>query len=341
MSTEVTVGIDIGTSSVKAIAADGDGNVVARARVPHQVDVPAPERFEHDAAAAWRDGPRRRAGRARRPRRPGCQRGGDGAVAHRGRRAGHAAHAGPALRRRARAHRRGARRREPTTRPVSFLGFLRWLHETVPTAHGFWPAQSVANHALARRGGARHHDRVARVPAVRLDRVGRRGRGRARDHARRAPAPRAHRLGVRPRRRRRPRARVGVHRRDGRAARRRRRPGRRRARAPRHHAHRVGRGPRGRRRARLRDHPAHRVGQLPRRRPEQRGRAVPRLGHAVPRAAGRPRARSGRGAGVGAVPAGERVPLNDHTRRASLHHLDLTHDAAAIVRATDEASAFV
>jgi xylulokinase len=59
VSTEVTVGIDIGTSSVKAIAADGDGNVVARARVPHQVVVPAPERFEHDAAAAWRDGPRR------------------------------------------------------------------------------------------------------------------------------------------------------------------------------------------------------------------------------------------------------------------------------------------
>ena len=40
-------------------------------------------------------------------------------------------------------------------------------------------------------------------------------------------------------------------------------------------------------------------------------------------------------------PRGERVPLNDHTRRASLHRLDLTHDAAAIVRATDEASAFV
>ncbi len=40
-------------------------------------------------------------------------------------------------------------------------------------------------------------------------------------------------------------------------------------------------------------------------------------------------------------PRGERVPLNDHTRRASLHRLDLTHDAAAVVRATDEASAFV
>ena len=59
MGREVTVGIDIGTSSVKAVAADGDGNVVARARVAHEVRVPAPERFEHDAAAAWRDGPRR------------------------------------------------------------------------------------------------------------------------------------------------------------------------------------------------------------------------------------------------------------------------------------------
>ena len=40
--TRVTVGIDIGTSSVKAVAADDDGNVVASARVPHEVRVPAP-----------------------------------------------------------------------------------------------------------------------------------------------------------------------------------------------------------------------------------------------------------------------------------------------------------
>ena len=42
MTTEVTVGIDIGTSSVKALAADGDGNVIASARVPHEVRVPSP-----------------------------------------------------------------------------------------------------------------------------------------------------------------------------------------------------------------------------------------------------------------------------------------------------------
>ncbi len=49
---DVTVGIDIGTSSVKAVAADGDGNIVARSRVPHEFYVPSPLRFQHDAAAA-------------------------------------------------------------------------------------------------------------------------------------------------------------------------------------------------------------------------------------------------------------------------------------------------
>src|SRR6478672_4612795 len=56
---EVTVGIDIGTSSVKAVAADADGRVVARSRIPHEVHVPGPLRFEHDAAKAWHTGPQR------------------------------------------------------------------------------------------------------------------------------------------------------------------------------------------------------------------------------------------------------------------------------------------
>src|ERR1700694_736397 len=53
---EVTVGIDIGTTSVKAIAADGDGNVLASARVPHPILINAAEELEHDIDAAWRDG---------------------------------------------------------------------------------------------------------------------------------------------------------------------------------------------------------------------------------------------------------------------------------------------
>ena len=54
---EVTIGIDIGTTAVKAVAADEDGQVTARARIPHQLRVPAPDRLEHDADEAWRQGP--------------------------------------------------------------------------------------------------------------------------------------------------------------------------------------------------------------------------------------------------------------------------------------------
>ena len=53
---EVTVGIDIGTTSVKAVAADGDGAVLSRARIPHRVVSTDPGRFEHDPRAAWIDG---------------------------------------------------------------------------------------------------------------------------------------------------------------------------------------------------------------------------------------------------------------------------------------------
>src|ERR1700674_5794192 len=58
MTQPVTVGIDIGTSSVKAVAAAPDGTVVASARIPHTFSVPEPLQFEHDARAAWFDGPR-------------------------------------------------------------------------------------------------------------------------------------------------------------------------------------------------------------------------------------------------------------------------------------------
>ncbi|MBV8296179.1 MAG: xylulose kinase, partial [Acidimicrobiia bacterium] len=55
---DISVGIDIGTTSVKAVAADADGNVLARTRVPHRIVIPEADRFEHDAAQAWRRGPR-------------------------------------------------------------------------------------------------------------------------------------------------------------------------------------------------------------------------------------------------------------------------------------------
>lgn len=58
MSSEITVGLDIGTTAIKAVAVDGDGTVIARSRVPHTAYSPTPEVFEHDAKVAWVDGPR-------------------------------------------------------------------------------------------------------------------------------------------------------------------------------------------------------------------------------------------------------------------------------------------
>ena len=52
----VTVGIDIGTTSVKAVAAGADGEVLARARIPHRLVAPGAGRFEHDPQEAWVDG---------------------------------------------------------------------------------------------------------------------------------------------------------------------------------------------------------------------------------------------------------------------------------------------
>ena len=57
VATGVTIGIDIGTTAVKAVAADQDGRVVARARIPHELRVPAPDLLEHNADEAWRQGP--------------------------------------------------------------------------------------------------------------------------------------------------------------------------------------------------------------------------------------------------------------------------------------------
>ena len=49
---QVTVGIGIGTTSGRAVAADDDGNVMARARIPPRLVVPNPGRFEHDLQEA-------------------------------------------------------------------------------------------------------------------------------------------------------------------------------------------------------------------------------------------------------------------------------------------------
>jgi len=142
-----TVGIDIGTTSVKAVAADDDGAVVARARVPHQVVVPTPGRLEHDVAEAWRAGPARALGElgvdradvlgvsvaamvpslaavdaTGEPLTPGLLYGDE------------------------RGHTGSSASPAESGELVAFLG---WAASAAPDARGFWPAQAVANHALA------------------------------------------------------------------------------------------------------------------------------------------------------------------------------------------------
>ena len=56
---DCTVGVDVGTTAVKAVAVDATGRVVARARVPHHVGAASVDSLEHDVARAWRRGPRR------------------------------------------------------------------------------------------------------------------------------------------------------------------------------------------------------------------------------------------------------------------------------------------
>ncbi|MCB1015127.1 MAG: hypothetical protein KDB10_08415 [Acidimicrobiales bacterium] len=159
---EVTVGIDIGTTSVKAVAADGDGRVVARARVRHPVHSPTADRFEHDVDQAWRRNVRRALRQVGRDldvrgvnvaamvpslaavdgRGRGLTRGllyGDG----RGRAAG------------------GANPAESG----ELVAFLAWLAAAAPDASGYWPAQAVANHALSGEGAV---DTVTAMTALPL-----------------------------------------------------------------------------------------------------------------------------------------------------------------------------
>jgi xylulokinase len=149
----VTVGLDIGTTSVKAIAADDDGAVLARARIPHAIGLPFPGAFEHDIDTVWRGGVVEALRRVVRPldRRvdavtvaamvPSL-----GAVDADGRAAGPGLLYGDV---------RGAGEGRDTVQPGDsgeLLGFLSWLVRACPEATGFWPAQGVANHALTGRG---------------------------------------------------------------------------------------------------------------------------------------------------------------------------------------------
>src|SRR5688500_13131433 len=147
MAVEVTVGIDIGTTSVKALAVDGEGRVVARSRVPHELHASHAGELAHDADAAWRVGVLEaldavaagtdldiRAVDVAAMVPSLCAVDADGRPLSAGLLYGDL---------------RGRHAIDPATgASEEVLGFLEWLVARHPDAAGFWPAQAVANRAL-------------------------------------------------------------------------------------------------------------------------------------------------------------------------------------------------
>ena len=154
----VTVGVDVGTTSVKALAVDEDGTVIARSRVAHSVVAPEPDILRHDAKKAWRAGPRkafeqvtaqltgveghRLAGVAVASMVPSLT-----AVSRQG------VPLLPGLLYGDREGRLAAAADSdtvllPGTMPDS-EGFLRWASANAPGASGYWPCQAVATYALS------------------------------------------------------------------------------------------------------------------------------------------------------------------------------------------------
>jgi xylulokinase len=147
----VTVGIDIGTTSVKAVAVDGEGTVLARARVPHEVRTPSAGAFEHDIDQAWRANVLTALATVASEREVAAVNV-SAMVPSLGAVAADGMAAGPGL---LYGDHRGEREGHDVTRAGDsgeLLAFLAWQAAAAPTARGFWPAQAVANHALCGRG---------------------------------------------------------------------------------------------------------------------------------------------------------------------------------------------
>ncbi len=148
---EVTVGIDIGSSALKAVAVDGEGTVHARVRLPNRLGLPSSERMEHDARRAWRQAPRQalaalEAGGTPTPRAV-CVAGlvpSMAAVDKQGRPRSAGLLYGDT---------RGAVAPEFLALPIGRAPeLLRQLATLLPSAAGYWPVQAVANYSLVGAG---------------------------------------------------------------------------------------------------------------------------------------------------------------------------------------------
>jgi xylulokinase len=144
---EVTIGIDIGTTAVKAVAADEHGRVMARTRIPHRLRVPEADKLEHDAQQAWRDGPLSALEQLGRPDARAVA-----VSAMVPSLTAVDADGGPITPGLLYGDSRG-RGSTPTSGMGFMVGeaaeFLRWTSREAPAAAGYWPAPAVANQTLA------------------------------------------------------------------------------------------------------------------------------------------------------------------------------------------------
>jgi xylulokinase len=165
----LAVGLDIGTTSVKAVVADEAGNIVGRHRLPSKLTVGPAGHFEHDAVATWWEGPRallaevfdelREPGRGKpqavavsammpsvaavdasgRPIGPGLLYGD---------RRGESPARGPD----SQAGGEGPRAGGDPTASDEMACLAGWAAADAPSASGYWPAQAVANASLGGEG---------------------------------------------------------------------------------------------------------------------------------------------------------------------------------------------
>ncbi|MBS1849078.1 MAG: xylulose kinase [Actinobacteria bacterium] len=147
---DVTVGIDIGTTSVKAVAADSDGTIVARTRIPHRLVTSTDGEFAHEPAAAWQSDIVEAlqvvgADRAVRGVCVAAMVPSLGAIDATGRPIGPGLLYGDV---------RGIHETDPAmpANGSELAAFLDWHALHSPDAVGYWPAQAFANHALGGEG---------------------------------------------------------------------------------------------------------------------------------------------------------------------------------------------
>jgi xylulokinase len=156
---DVTVGIDIGTTSVKAVSVNGAGDVLARARVPHLMLSPVAGAFEHDIARAWQANVREALAHVATGLEVAAVNV-SAMVPSLGALTSEGKPCSPGL---LYGDYRGVTETNKPGDPGDageLLTFLSWLTKNAPDAEHFWPAQAVANHALCGTGA------IESIPAM-------------------------------------------------------------------------------------------------------------------------------------------------------------------------------